>query len=175
MPLTRRFSTTISKNPARQQKVGSWENGNGEARGRMVGRLTGYLRDIASQTITRDNFRSLDSLSRLFSSFPSLSFCSPLERLFSSRLSSIRLILNGALWAFRGIDRPQSGNHTESETRSRDFPWVPSPTNDPAAATTMADQPSWIMPCLLRHYNIRRDKSANIFDKLYIVRLNIML
>lgn len=53
------------------------------------------------------------------------------------RLCSIRLILNGALWAFREIDRPQSGNHTESETRSRDFPWVPSSTNDPAAATWM--------------------------------------
>lgn len=43
-------------------------------------------------------------------------------------------ILNGALWLFGGIDRPRSGNHTESETRSRDFPWVPSTTNDPAAA-----------------------------------------
>ncbi|KYQ49689.1 hypothetical protein ALC60_11223 [Trachymyrmex zeteki] len=74
MPLTRRFSTTISKNPARQQKAGRRESGNGEARRKMVGRLTGYLRDIALQTITRDNFRSLDSLSRLFSSFPSFSF-----------------------------------------------------------------------------------------------------
>jgi len=53
------------------------------------------------------------------------------------RRGTIRLILNGALWAFRGIDRPQSGNQTESETRSRDFPWVPSPTNDPAVATWM--------------------------------------
>lgn len=53
------------------------------------------------------------------------------------RRCTIRLILNGALWAFRGIDRPQSGNQTESETRSRDFPWVPSPTNDPAVATRM--------------------------------------
>lgn len=31
------------------------------------------------------------------------------------------------------IDRAPSGNRTESETRSRDFPWVPSTTNDPAA------------------------------------------
>ena len=31
------------------------------------------------------------------------------------------------------IDRTPSGNRTESETRSRDFPWVPSTTNDPAA------------------------------------------
>lgn len=31
------------------------------------------------------------------------------------------------------IDRTRSGNRTESETRSRDFPWVPSTTNDPAA------------------------------------------
>jgi len=53
------------------------------------------------------------------------------------RRGTIRLILNGALWAFRGIDRPQSGNQTESETRSRDFPWVPSPTNDPAVAAWM--------------------------------------
>ncbi|EGI66568.1 hypothetical protein G5I_04900 [Acromyrmex echinatior] len=204
MPLTRRFSTTISKNPARQQKAGRRETGNGKARRKMVGRLTGYLRGIASQTTTRDNFRPLDSLSRLFSSFPSLPFsiaahprlgCSPPERLFSSRwtgetrkayrdvqgesgginielcLCSIRLILNGALWAFRGIDRPQSGNHTESETRSRDFPWVPSPTNDPAAATTMAGPPSWIMPCLLRHYKM----PADIIDKLYtaVSRMNV--
>lgn len=35
------------------------------------------------------------------------------------------------------IDRPRSGNHTESETRSRDFPWVSSTTNDPAAVPWM--------------------------------------
>ncbi|KAF7391919.1 hypothetical protein HZH68_011462 [Vespula germanica] len=50
----------------------------------------------------------------------------------------ILFILNGALWAFGGIDRPRSGNRAGSEIRSRDFPWVPSPTNDPAAATTAA-------------------------------------
>lgn len=71
------------------------------------------------------------------------------------RLGSIRLILNGALWAFRGIDRPQNGNHTESETRSRDFPWVPSLTNDSAGATWLLQRPSlWIIPCLFRHYRM---------------------
>lgn len=92
------------------------------------------------------------------------------------RLYSIRLILNGALWAFRGIDRPQSGNHTESETRSRDFPWVPSPTNDPAAATWMV-----VHLCGLcrAYFDImeRHGGSANIFNKLYrdfTIEYNVM-
>ncbi|TGZ50934.1 hypothetical protein DBV15_11027 [Temnothorax longispinosus] len=91
---------------------------------------------------------------------------SPPERLFSSGWTGeiIRLILNGALWAFRGIDRPQSGNHTESETRSRDFPWVPSPTNNPAAATWM---PVHLCGSCRGYFDImKRPDRANIFNKL---------
>ncbi|KAF7389002.1 hypothetical protein HZH66_010139 [Vespula vulgaris] len=71
-----------------------------------------------------------------------LTHCSCGEPDYSTRpcrtYGIILFILNGALWAFGGIDRPRSGNRAGSEIRSRDFPWVPSPTNDPAAATTAA-------------------------------------
>lgn len=85
------------------------------------------------------------------------------------RLCSIRLILNGALWAFRGIDRPQSGNHIESETRSRDFPWVPS--IDPAAATWMVH----VRGSYRAYFDTieRYDRLANIFSKLYIAILRL--
>jgi len=88
------------------------------------------------------------------------------------RLCNIRLILNGALWAFRRIDRPQSGNHTESETRSRDFPWVPSPINDPAAAAWMPNPPSRIMPFLLRHYGTLLVTDSRIFPTSCISRFH---
>lgn len=46
------------------------------------------------------------------------------------------------------MDRTRSGNRTESETRSRDFPWVPSTTNDPAAVPRILP-PFWITLRLL--------------------------
>lgn len=46
------------------------------------------------------------------------------------------------------MDRTRSGNRTESETRSRDFPWVPSTTNDPAAVPRILP-PLWITLRLL--------------------------
>lgn len=80
----------------------------------------------------------------------------------------ILFILNGALWAFGGIDRPRSGNRAGSEIRSRDFPWVPSPTNDPAAATAAAFGTSehfhlfQTAACLLGHFRTVENENAGL-------------